>query len=86
VFPRVTEGGVDVASNSRRPAIVGTYIVASVPDGRAILFPTGGHALVGHYADALRDSTSFLQTVQERRSWRTATSHSSGEAVDHIPF
>jgi hypothetical protein len=42
--------------------------------------------VVGHYADALRDSTSFLQTVQERRSWRTATSHSSREAVGHIPF
>jgi 2-hydroxy-6-oxonona-2,4-dienedioate hydrolase len=46
------------------------YIAASVPDGRAILFATGGHALVGHYADALRDSTSFLQTVQERRAPR----------------
>ena len=43
------------------------YIAASVPDGRAIVFPTGGHALVGHYADALREITSFLQTVQERR-------------------
>jgi hypothetical protein len=32
-----------------------------VPDGRAIIFPTGGHALVGHYADALREITSFLQ-------------------------
>ena len=42
------------------------YIAASVPDGRAVIFPTGGHALVGHYADALRESTSFLQTVQER--------------------
>jgi 2-hydroxy-6-oxonona-2,4-dienedioate hydrolase len=40
------------------------YIAASVPDGRAIIFPTGGHALVGHYADALREITSFLQTVQ----------------------
>jgi 2-hydroxy-6-oxonona-2,4-dienedioate hydrolase len=40
------------------------YIAASVPDGRAMIFPTGGHALVGHYADALRDITSFLQTLQ----------------------
>jgi 2-hydroxy-6-oxonona-2,4-dienedioate hydrolase len=37
------------------------YLAASVPDGRAIIFPTGGHALVGHYADALREITSFLQ-------------------------
>jgi pimeloyl-ACP methyl ester carboxylesterase len=41
------------------------YIAASVPDGRTIIFPTGGHALVGHYADALREITSFLQTVQK---------------------
>ena len=46
------------------------YIAASVPDGRVILFPTGGHALVGHYADALRESASFLQTERERRSAR----------------
>src|SRR5450755_3985654 len=37
------------------------HIAASVPDGRAIIFPTGGHALVGRYADALREITSFLQ-------------------------
>jgi 2-hydroxy-6-oxonona-2,4-dienedioate hydrolase len=37
------------------------YIAASVPRGRAIIFPTGGHALVGRYGDALRESTSFLQ-------------------------
>jgi pimeloyl-ACP methyl ester carboxylesterase len=43
------------------------YIAAGVPDGRAIIFPTGGHALVGHYADALREVTSFLQTGKERR-------------------
>jgi pimeloyl-ACP methyl ester carboxylesterase len=42
------------------------YIAASVPDGRAIIFPTGGHALVGHYADALREIASFLQTLQAR--------------------
>jgi hypothetical protein len=34
-----------------------------VPDAKVILFPTGGHALVGHYADALRDITSFLHTL-----------------------
>ncbi|MGD0908199.1 MAG: alpha/beta hydrolase [Candidatus Acidiferrales bacterium] len=44
------------------------FIAASVPNGRVILFPTGGHALVGHYADALRESASFFQTVQDRNS------------------
>jgi predicted alpha/beta hydrolase family esterase len=43
-------------------------IAATVPDGRVILFPTGGHALVGHYADALRESASFFQTAQERKA------------------
>ena len=37
------------------------YIAARVRDGRSIIFPTGGHALVGRYADALREATSFLR-------------------------
>jgi 2-hydroxy-6-oxonona-2,4-dienedioate hydrolase len=41
-----------------------TSIAASVPHGKAMIFPTGGHALVGHSADALRAITSFLRTVQ----------------------
>jgi pimeloyl-ACP methyl ester carboxylesterase len=45
-------------------------IAAGVPDGKAKLFATGGHALVGHYADALRVSTSFLQAVRERQASR----------------
>ena len=40
------------------------YIVASVPHGRTITYPKGGHALVGHYKDALRESTSFFRSVQ----------------------
>jgi len=40
------------------------YIADGVSDGRAIIFPTGGHALVGRYADAFREITSFFQTVQ----------------------
>ena len=41
-----------------------TSIAASVLHGKAIIFPTGGHALVGHSADALRAITSFLRTLQ----------------------
>jgi pimeloyl-ACP methyl ester carboxylesterase len=41
------------------------FVSANVPHGRAVIFPTGGHALVGHYADALGEVTSFFQTVQE---------------------
>ena len=40
-------------------------IATSVTDGRAIIFPTGGHALVGHYADAMREITTFLQQVPQ---------------------
>jgi 2-hydroxy-6-oxonona-2,4-dienedioate hydrolase len=41
------------------------YIAATVPDGRAIIFPTGGHALVGHSADTVNEITSFLRTRRE---------------------
>jgi pimeloyl-ACP methyl ester carboxylesterase len=37
------------------------YIATGVPDGRAKIYPTGGHALVGHFADAQREIASFLQ-------------------------
>ena len=38
------------------------YIAASAPDGRTIIFPTGGHAMVGHSAGVLREITLFLET------------------------
>ena len=41
------------------------HIAASVPHGKAIIFPTGGHALVGHDADALREiirESAFLHS------------------------
>jgi 2-hydroxy-6-oxonona-2,4-dienedioate hydrolase len=37
------------------------YIAARVRNGRAVIFRTGGHTLVGHYSDALRDVMSFLE-------------------------
>jgi pimeloyl-ACP methyl ester carboxylesterase len=43
-------------------------IAARVPEGGATIFTTGGHALVGRYAETLREITSFLQVVRERRS------------------
>lgn len=39
-------------------------IAVKVANGRAIIFPTGGHALVGHYADAMSEITSFLHALQ----------------------
>lgn len=51
-------------------AIRSREIATGVADGRAIIFPTGGHALVGHYADAMREIASFLHTVQQRHPLR----------------
>ena len=36
------------------------YIADNVAHGRALIFSSGGHALVGHYADALRESVAFI--------------------------
>jgi 2-hydroxy-6-oxonona-2,4-dienedioate hydrolase len=46
-------------------AIRSRETATKVADGRAIIFPTGGHALVGHYADAMREITSFLRLVRQ---------------------
>jgi 2-hydroxy-6-oxonona-2,4-dienedioate hydrolase len=35
-------------------------IAATAPNGRAVIYPTGGHALVGRYHEALSEITSFL--------------------------
>ncbi len=35
-------------------------IAAIVPDGRATIYATGGHALVGRYEDAMRAVVAFL--------------------------
>jgi 2-hydroxy-6-oxonona-2,4-dienedioate hydrolase len=35
-------------------------IAGIAPNGRAVIYPTGGHALVGRYSDALSEITSFL--------------------------
>lgn len=51
------------------------YIAATVPDGRVVVFPTGGHALVGHYSDALADVVTFLEGVQGATRDRAPTDH-----------
>ena len=44
-------------------AVRAGYIAANVANGRAVIFPTGGHALVGRNADTLDAITSFLLRV-----------------------
>jgi 2-hydroxy-6-oxonona-2,4-dienedioate hydrolase len=46
-----------------RPA---RLIAAGVAHGRPVVFPTGGHALVGHRADIMREITAFLQSLDDR--------------------
>jgi 2-hydroxy-6-oxonona-2,4-dienedioate hydrolase len=36
------------------------HIAAAAPNARAIIFPTGGHALVGDYVETLREIMAFL--------------------------
>lgn len=44
-----------------------TFIAAGVPDGRTLIYPTGGHALVGHYNDVRRAIVSFLGGPLKKR-------------------
>ena len=57
--------GFDQGTANRSRAIATSVIV-----GSAIIFPTGGHALVGHYADAMREITAFLDAVSKRQPRR----------------
>jgi pimeloyl-ACP methyl ester carboxylesterase len=40
------------------------YVAAHVPSGRAIVFRTGGHALVGRQDETLREVVSFMKMVK----------------------
>jgi pimeloyl-ACP methyl ester carboxylesterase len=42
-------------------ALRARLIVSSVANGRVVVFPTGGHALVGHMADTVREAVAFLR-------------------------
>lgn len=39
------------------------YIAANVANGRAVLYPTGGHVWVGHEDDIWREIEAFLESV-----------------------
>ena len=39
------------------------YLAESVGDGKAIIYPSGRHALVGRQAELMHDITSFLLAV-----------------------
>ena len=41
------------------------FIAAEALNGKSVIFPTGGHALVGRYADAFGEIRSFLQAAEQ---------------------
>ena len=41
-------------------------LAGAVRDGRAVVYPTVGHALVGRFAAALEETTRFLRDVRSR--------------------
>lgn len=41
-------------------AVRARYIAANVPDSNAVIYPSGGHALVGRLAEVLRQVASFF--------------------------
>jgi pimeloyl-ACP methyl ester carboxylesterase len=38
------------------------YVANNAAHGRALIFSSGGHALVGRYADAMRESVAFIES------------------------
>ncbi len=48
------------------------YIAAGVPDGRAVLYPTGGHVWAGHDNDVWREIVAFLSSVADGGTDRRA--------------
>jgi pimeloyl-ACP methyl ester carboxylesterase len=43
------------------------YTAAEVPNGRALIYETGGHILAGHNQDVWREIASFLSSAAELR-------------------
>ena len=45
-------------------AVRARWIAEHVARGRAFVFPTGGHALVGDYTDALNEAVRFMRSLK----------------------
>lgn len=59
--PVLTIGAEDDAFGA---AVRARYIAGAAPEGAAVIYPTGGHALVGRSADILSRITSFFRAVE----------------------
>jgi pimeloyl-ACP methyl ester carboxylesterase len=51
-------------------ALRARQVAAAVPNGRAVIYPTGGHALVGRYWNTLDESVAFLSAVRQQEERR----------------
>ncbi len=51
---------ISAADDAFGTAVRAKFIAAGVPDGRAVTYQAGGHALAGHYEDVQREIVSFL--------------------------
>lgn len=58
---------ISAADDAFGTAVRAKFIAAGVPDGRAVIYPTGGHALVGQYKDVRREIVSFLRGPRKER-------------------
>jgi pimeloyl-ACP methyl ester carboxylesterase len=51
------------------------FVAETAPNGKAVIFPTGGHALVGRYDEVLNEVTSFFQSAADRKMEGTDATH-----------
>jgi len=58
---------LSAADDAFGTALRAEFIAAGVSTGRAVIYSTGGHALVGHYQDARREIVSFIGGLQNER-------------------
>jgi pimeloyl-ACP methyl ester carboxylesterase len=54
---------VSVRDDMFGTAAAAEYVAASVPNGRAVIYPTGGHIWVGHQADVWAAIVDFLKAI-----------------------
>jgi fermentation-respiration switch protein FrsA (DUF1100 family) len=65
---------ISAADDAFGTAFRARSIAAGVPDGRAVIYPSGGHALIGHFADLSREIVSFFGSKIKLRPTPVTTS------------
>jgi 2-hydroxy-6-oxonona-2,4-dienedioate hydrolase len=75
---------VSAEDDSFGTAVRAKEIAKGVSNGKALIFPTGGHALVGHYADVLAEVTKFLASLPYDSSVRQTSAEEKPQLL-HPP-